>query len=210
METIVKLESIKKSFENKIVLQDFNLNIEQGEFIIVTGESGCGKSTLLNMIGLLDKPDSGKLWLFDEMNVKPFSKKAERLLRDKIGYLFQNYALIENETVYNNLQFVVQDLKNKKSLIKETLQKVHLDGYENKKVYQCSGGEQQRIAIARLMLKPCELVLADEPTGSLDVKNKTIVLDLLLQLHKQGKTIVLVTHDLDIVNYGTRHLSLDL
>ncbi|MEG0367660.1 MAG: ATP-binding cassette domain-containing protein, partial [Coprobacillus sp.] len=128
---------------------------------------------------------------------------------DKIGYLFQNYALIENETVYQNIQFVVHDLKNKKELVKEALQKVHLDAYETKKIYQCSGGEQQRIAIARLMLKPCELVLADEPTGSLDTKNKAIVLDLLSQLHKQGKTIVLVTHDLDIIHCGTRHLSLD-
>lgn len=209
METIVKLESISKSFEKKNVLENFQLEIEKGEYIIITGESGCGKSTLLNMIGLLDKADSGKITLFGETNVKPFSKKAEKLLRDKIGYLFQNYALIENETVYNNLQFVVHDLKNRKELVKEALQKVHLDGYETKKIYQCSGGEQQRIAIARLMLKPCELVLADEPTGSLDTKNKAIVLDLLSQLHKQGKTIVLVTHDLDIIHCGTRHLSLD-
>lgn len=205
-EVIVKLENICKSFGQKKIFDHFDLEIEKGEFVVIMGESGCGKSTLLNIMGLLDKIDSGNIELFSKENIKPFSKKAEILLKEKIGYLFQNYALIENETVYHNLDFVVKG--NSKKRIKEALNKIGLDGYQNKKIYQCSGGEQQRIAIARLLLKPCELILADEPTGSLDIKNRDIIMDLLKQFHQEGKTIVLVTHDSSLKKYATRFISL--
>lgn len=205
-EIIVKLEDVCKSFGQKIVFEHYNLEIKKGEFIIITGESGCGKSTLLNMIGLLDRADSGKVELFSRSHIKPFSKKAEMILKNKIGYLFQNYALIENETVFHNLNFVVKGQTDAK--IKDALHTVGLDGYENKKIYQCSGGEQQRIAIARLILKPCELILADEPTGSLDSKNKEIVMDLLKRFHENGKTVVLVTHDISLKQYATRLIEL--
>lgn len=205
-EIIVKLEDVCKSFGQKTIFEHYNLEIKKGEFIIITGESGCGKSTLLNIIGLLDRVDSGKVELFSKTNIKPFSKKAEIILRDKIGYLFQNYALIENETVFHNLNFVVKGQTHAK--IKDALHTVGLDGYENKKIYQCSGGEQQRIAISRLICKPCELILADEPTGSLDLKNKEIVMELLKRFHENGKTIVLVTHDVSLKKYGTRFIEL--
>ncbi|WP_353739353.1 ATP-binding cassette domain-containing protein [Thomasclavelia cocleata] len=160
------------------------------------GVSGSGKSTLLNIIGLLDKADSGDVILFGEKNIKPFSRKAEKMLREKIGYLFQNFALVENETVEYNLKLALDNIKaDKKEKIKEVLKEVQLEGYENKKIYKCSGGEQQRVAIARLLLKQCDLILADEPTGSLDESNREIIIKLLKRMQDSGKTIVVVSHD---------------
>ncbi|MEG2016909.1 MAG: ATP-binding cassette domain-containing protein, partial [Clostridium sp.] len=181
-------------------------------FTIVSGPSGSGKSTLLNIIGLLDKKSSGDINLFDQKNVAPFSKKAELLLRDKIGYLFQNYALVENKTVGYNLKIALENVKGTKAekerMIRKGLKEVGLEGYEDKNVYKCSGGEQQRIAIARLLLKPCELILADEPTGSLDHGNKMLVVELLKKLHEDGKTIVMVTHDEELMAIGDSQVKL--
>lgn len=195
--TVLNIEKINKSFEGNHVIRDFSLTVKENDFVVIRGKSGCGKSTLLNMIGLLDKPDDGKIELFGYKNTKPFSNTAQKLLKDKVGYLFQNFALIENKSVRYNLELVLKLQKgiNKEEKIKKALHQVGLDGYEEKKIYKCSGGEQQRIAIARLLLKPCELVLADEPTGSLDAENRDIVIRQLLEMQKQGKTIIIVTHD---------------
>lgn len=210
MNNIVCLEHISKSFDDIKVLDDFSLDIEPNSFTVITGASGSGKSTLLNMIGLLDKPDHGDITLFDEKNIKPFSRKAEIMLRDKIGYLFQNFALIENESVKYNLKIAInnKNITNKSKLIEDALNEVGLDGYANKKIFKCSGGEQQRIAIARLLLKPCELVLADEPTGSLDHENKMIVIHLLKKLQSMGKTIIVVTHDDELIGIGDQVIHL--
>src|SRR5690554_598762 len=171
-EVVLSLKNIDKSYEEKVVFKDFSMEVKKGEFVTVLGKSGSGKSTLLNMIGLLDSCDSGVIELFGQSNIKPFSRKANLMLRKKIGYLFQNFALINNETVYYNMRIAIKHLKfpDEDSLIKNALAAVGLKGFENQKVYKCSGGEQQRIAIARLLIKPCELILADEPTGSLDEK----------------------------------------
>ncbi len=209
MMKIVSVKSISKSFQDKHVFDNLSFEIEEGSFVVIMGESGSGKSTLLNMIGLLDKPDNGDIILFDQKNIKPFSRKAEIMLRDKIGYLFQNFALVDNETVEYNLVMALDNVKgNKKDKIKEALKIVGLEEYEKKKVYKCSGGEQQRIALARLLLKPCELVLADEPTGSLDAHNKALVCDLLKQMQSDGKTIVVVTHDETLKEYATQVINI--
>lgn len=147
----------------------------------------------MNLVGLLDKPTSGKVILFDEVAPKPFSGKATQLLRDKIGYLFQNFALVDNKSVEYNLKIALEHVKcNKSEMIKDVLEEVGLEGFEKNKVYQCSGWEQQRISIARLLLKPCDLVLCDEPTGSLDLDNKHIIFDLLRKLKSQSKSVVVV------------------
>lgn len=126
-------------------------------------EGRSGKSTLLNMLGLLDKQDHGKIVLFNEKNIQPFSKKVEKLLREEIGYLFQNFALLDYETVYYNMMLAIEYQKTdrKKEKIQEALENVGLKGHENKKVYNLSGGEQQRISIVRLLIKPCSLILAE-------------------------------------------------
>lgn len=194
--TIVELKNVSKSYGDKNVLNDLSIKIEEGTFNVIMGASGSGKSTILNIIGLLDKATSGDVILFGQKNIRPFSMKAEQILKNKIGYLFQNFALIENETVVNNLKLALENVRgNKKEKISEALKEVGLEGYENKKIFKCSGGEQQRVAIARLLLKPCELILADEPTGSLDIKNREIVVKLLKNMQELGKTIIVVSHD---------------
>ena len=170
-------------------------------FIVIDGLDGCGKSTLLNILGLLDKASKGKVEIFDQQSIRPFSRKAEKLLHDKIGYLFQNYALIENETIEYNLNIVFDyriKKEERKQKIAEALDQVGLKGMEKKKVYQCSGGEQQRIALARLLIKPCQLILADEPTGNLDYENKEKVFNLLKAFNQSGKTVIIVTHDIEL------------
>lgn len=196
--TVVNLQNITKMYDEKSVFNEFNLEVHKGEFLGVTGKSGAGKTTLLNMIGLLEKPDEGDVVLFGNKNPNIDRKSGRMLLRNKISYLFQNYALIENESVESNLKISARFLKNKKEkqkLIQEALRRVGLDGYEKKKIFQLSGGEQQRVALARIMIKPTELILADEPTGSLDEYNREAVMDILNDYNLEGKTIIIVTHD---------------
>ena len=199
MTAVIKMENVSKSFQKNIVLDNLNLEVEQGELVAIIGKSGCGKSTLLNILGLLDKASKGKVEIFDQQSIRPFSRKAEKLLHDKIGYLFQNYALIDNETVSKNLdialEYIKKDKKEKEELKIEALKKVGLIDKMKCKVYQLSGGEQQRIALARLFLKESKIILADEPTGSLDIENRDKVLSLLKELNNLGKTVLIVTHD---------------
>lgn len=204
---MIQMEHICKSYGSHIVLQDFNLIIKDKEFVVITGESGCGKTTLMNLLGFLDTYDKGTYRFMDNQNIKPYSQKAFHLLREKIGYLFQDFALLENETVQYNLSIALEHIKgiHKKEEMIKALKQVGLDEiYLKKKICECSGGEQQRIAIARLLLKPCELILADEPTGSLDYENKMVVYELLRLLQSQGKTIVIVSHDQELIDKADR------
>jgi len=211
MENVISIQGLEKNFGKKTVFSRFNLEIPEGSFTVISGASGSGKSTLLNIIGLLEKKDKGEMVHFGQKNIKPFSTKATNLLKDKIGYLFQNYALVDNATVEYNLKLAMEghDTSKENNRVKEVLEAVGLAGFEKKKVYQCSGGEQQRVAIARLMLKPCELILADEPTGSLDHENKMKVVDLLKGFQRAGKTVVLVTHDEDLMYLGEPLIRID-
>ena len=208
---MIKLENVSKSY-SKSILKNISLEIKQGEFVAIVGESGKGKSTLLNIIGLLEKADSGKVFIDGECNIEPNSSKAAKVLRYKINYLFQNFALIDEKNVYKNLmlslQYVKANKKRKIQMIDSVLSKVGLEGYGNRKVFELSGGEQQRVAIARCMLKPCKIVLADELTGSLDINNRDRVLKLLNELNKEGKTIIIVTHDKEVAESCGRIINL--
>ena len=160
------------------------------------GESGSGKSTLLNIIGLLLKPTTGAINILDYQNVNPNTRQAMLILRNEISYIFQNYALIDDETVYQNIELGLKYTKgNHHKKIESILKQLHLEELKNEKVSSLSGGEQQRVAFARAFVKPSEIILCDEPTGNLDSKNKMIILDLLKQLNENGKTIIIVTHD---------------
>lgn len=202
---MIEIRNISKKFDDNTILSDFNLTIEDGDFIIFSGPSGCGKTTLLNMIGAIEKIDSGEI-IVDGMDIKD-KRNHLKYFRTKIGFLFQNFALVDNKTVKENLKFIRKDCKTSLS-IEEALNIVGLEEKLNKKVYTLSGGEQQRVALARLMLKKCDVILADEPTGSLDKKNAQDVLNILKQLNEQGKTIILVTHDEDIKKQGNRVVNL--
>lgn len=204
--SIVKLKNISKSYYQHNVFHDFNLEIDEGEFIIISGKSGSGKSTLCNIIGLLDKPDQGKVFIKDqEIDYK--DSKIAKLLSKNISYLFQNFALIDNKTVGYNLELVYpskKERKNNRKLIEEKLSEVGMEETYDKYIYECSGGQQQRVAIARLLLKQGDIIICDEPTGSLDEENKMLVMNLICDLHKKGKTIIMVTHDKTLYSYAKR------
>lgn len=207
----ITIKNIYKAFGEKVVFENFSMHVAEGEMLVITGKSGAGKSTLLNMIGLLDKQDKGEIQYFDKGVVRPFTRQAENLLKYDIGYLFQNFALLEDQTVLYNMKLALEHhkIERKEEKIREALAEVGLQGYEDKKVYMCSGGEQQRISIARLLVKPCRLVLADEPTGSLDKENKEIIFRLLKQLQQAGKTLVIVTHDEELVQIADRVIKIN-
>ncbi len=196
---VCKCIGINKKYGEKQILKDFDLELKKGKITCASGASGTGKTTLLNIVGCIEKRDSGRLILFDqEVNIN--LKNTRKLLRDKIGYLFQDFGLMENKTVMFNLKLAIEGHKisDAKNAIKQALKTVGLENFENKLVQECSGGEKQRVAVARLLIKPCELVLADEPTGSLDDENKMVIFKLLQEMSNNGKTILLVTHDEEI------------
>lgn len=193
---MVIIENLNKSFENKILFKDFNLKIEKGSFVVISGKSGSGKTTLLNMIGGIETIDSGKI-IVDGVEVHN-SRNKRKYFQETVGFLFQNFGLLENKTVKQNLNLIKKDNRTDVT-VHDVLMRVGLSGMEDKKVYTLSGGEQQRVALARLMLKKCSIILADEPTGSLDAGNAKKVMDILHELNEMGKTVLLVTHNKDIV-----------
>ncbi|KEQ44409.1 ABC transporter ATP-binding protein [Streptococcus oralis] len=196
---MIKLENVTKTIGKKVILENLSLKINQGDLVAIVGKSGSGKSTLLNLLGLIDGDYSGHYEIFGQQNVPVNSVKSQAIIREHISYLFQNFALIDNETVEYNLmlalKYVKLSKKDKVKKIEEILERVGLPSTLHQKVSELSGGEQQRIAVARAILKPSQLLLADEPTGSLDPENRDLVLNFLLDMNKEGKTVIIVTHD---------------
>lgn len=202
---MIELKNVKKSFGDRVLFEELNLTISDGEFAVLIGASGCGKTTLLDMIAGIEPIDSGEV-LIDGVNIL---KRRNRLAyyQTKLGMCFQNFALIENMTVRKNLELVQKKSRSEMSL-DDALRRVGMTDYLDKKVCTLSGGEQQRIALARLMVKKCSIVLADEPTGSLDADNAAKVMTILSDLNAMGKTVVMVTHDTKYQAIGTRQIDL--
>lgn len=198
-EAIVRINNLQKKYKDKQIFNGLNLMIMKGQITTIFGPSGVGKSTLLNIIGTLESFDDGDVNLFGMNAPKINSKQSMLLRREKISYLFQNFGLIDDQSIKQNLEIACQYMhtskKEKQLKINKALQTVGIELDIKTKIYQLSGGEQQRIAIARLLLKPSELILADEPTGSLDFKNRNFIIQEMLNLKSKGKTIVIVTHD---------------
>ena len=200
----MELRGVSKSFNGVTLLDDISLVVEEGQFIIIYGESGSGKSTILNIMGLLEQDFNGEVIIDGHVNPKINDKKGKLILRNKISYLFQNYGLIDNETVFENLSIVFNIKTSKSEKTKQSIQaleNVGLDkSYMNRKVYTLSGGEQQRVALSKIIIKDSNIILCDEPTGSLDEENKMKILTLLKAM--PNKTIVMVSHDKDIIRYA--------
>jgi putative ABC transport system ATP-binding protein len=202
---MIEIKGIHKTFDDKLLFSDFDLKIDSADFVVLAGPSGCGKTTLLNIIGALETVDKGEVTV-DGIDITN-KKNHLNYFRTKIGFLFQNFALIDHKTVEQNLEMIQKQYRSHLT-IEEALSRVGLKDKIKKKVFTLSGGEQQRVALARLMLKKCDLILADEPTGSLDQKNAQLVIEILKNLNKEGKTIVLVTHDETIKQKGKRLVNL--
>lgn len=213
MKTFLQVDALNKSFGSNTVLHNISFEIESGESVALVGPSGCGKSTLLNIIGLLETLDSGTINLEGRTYPSINSKKATFMRRTEINYLFQSFALINDWKVSKNLLLALQYTKLSKQeqerLIRTALENYGIGEKFDAVVNELSGGEKQRVAIVRAMIKPGNLILADEPTGSLDKAMATIVIDSLLDsVHANHKTLLMVTHDMGIAQRCDRIIEL--
>lgn len=199
---MIRTENLSKIFRADEVettaLKDVNIAIEKGEFVAVMGPSGCGKTTLLNILGLLDVPSHGNYW-FNGKNVSLMNDQQRTQLRKgKIGFVFQSFNLIDELTVYENIELPLIYLKmnnnERKQKVNEALERMKIPHRKNNFPRQLSGGQQQRVAIARAVVSHPSLILADEPTGNLDSINGGEVMNLLSELNNDGTTIIMVTH----------------
>ena len=202
---MIEVRNVTKAFGENVIFNNVSFNIEDGDFIVFSGKSGCGKTTMLNMIGGLEKPTSGQI-IVDGTDITKNKGRIDYLSK-KVGFLFQNFALIENKTVVKNLELIAK--KNRTNISIDTaLSNVSMLNKKDSFVYTLSGGEQQRVALARLMIKKCDIILADEPTGSLDKSNAAVIIDILKELNSNGKTVLMVTHDEELKKVGNRIINL--
>lgn len=213
---MIRTENLTRIFRTEeietIALNGVNINVEDGEFIAIMGPSGCGKSTLLNILGLLDSPTEGKYWLNNEEvgHLKERERTAYR--KGRIGFVFQNFNLIDELTVEENVDLQLKYLgvgkAERKERVLDILRKVKLSHRAKHYPHQLSGGQQQRVAIARAVVGKPSIILADEPTGNLDSKNGMEVMQLLSELNDEGTTIVMVTHSKHDATYASRIINL--
>lgn len=215
-DVIIELKSLSKRYgvgdAEYFALKDFDLTIKRGEFVMIMGPSGCGKTTLLNIVGLLDKATFGEYYL-DGQSVERISRRKQSRLRStKIGFVFQNFNLVPNLTVIENvglpLLYSGYSRTRRLKVASKVLERFHLSEREYYMPYQLSGGQQQRVAIARSLANNPSIILADEPTGNLDSRSSHIVMEELREIHKQGNTIIMVTHNAALTTYATRVINM--
>lgn len=209
---MLSLRNCYKSYDNgkTFVLRDLSININEGDFISITGESGTGKSSLMNILGTIDMEFEGK-YLLDKYNVSNLKdKEITKIRNEKIGFVFQQYFLIPYLNVIENVMIPARYKKNKidKDKVMEFLEKLRIRDIAYQKINTLSGGEMQRVSIARAMINNPSILLCDEPTGNLDNTNSKIVMDILEELNENGTTIVLVTHNLDLAKRCKIHYEL--
>jgi putative ABC transport system ATP-binding protein len=214
--TLIKMEGVKKVFLTDEVethaLEEIHLEIKKGTYISIAGPSGCGKSTLLSILGLLDSPSDGKYEL-NGQNVSNLSISERTRIRNReIGFIFQAFNLIGDLTVYENVELPLtyrgMSSKERKERVQEALERVGMSHRMKHYPSQLSGGQQQRVAVARAVVGKPSILLADEPTGNLDSRNSESVMELLEELHKEGATICMVTHDPRFARYAERSIHL--
>lgn len=207
-------EYVDGSNSKNMPLKNVCLSIDKGEAVVFTGPSGIGKTTLLNIIGCTDQATKG-VYMLQGKNINEYTEKQLALIRNKyFGYVMQNYGLVTYRNVYDNVAVPLMFNKEVKygeykEKIEGALQSVGMAAYKKKFINELSGGEKQRVAIARAIVNSPDVILADEPTGSLDTENKEIIMDLLFKLNESGKTIIMVTHDMDIAGRFPIHYKFD-
>ena len=213
---MIKTEKLSMLFTTEEVqtkaLNEVTLHVEQGEFVAIMGPSGCGKSTLLNILGTLDSPTSGSYFFEGKQVDKMNENQLTALRKNNLGFIFQSFNLIDELTVYENVELplVYMGIKTaqRKEKVNKVLEKVNLLHRANHYPQQLSGGQQQRVAIARAVVTDCKLLLADEPTGNLDSVNGVEVMELVSELNRQGTTIIIVTHSQRDATYAHRIIRL--
>lgn len=213
---MIKIENLSKVFRTEEVettaLNNVSLEVKEGEFVAIMGPSGCGKSTLLNIIGLLDNPSSGNYYFNGEEVGHLKEKQRTQVRKGNIGFVFQSFNLIDELNVYENVELPLIYLKKKssekKELINHILNRMNISHRAKHFPQQLSGGQQQRVAIARAVVAEPKLILADEPTGNLDSKNGSEVMNLLTELNQEGTTIIMVTHSQHDASYAHRIINL--
>ena len=212
----ITLTNIKKVFRTEEIetwaLREVSLEVKEGEFVAIMGPSGCGKTTLLNIMGLLDTPTEGTYTL-DGKDVSQLSERERTNIRKgTIGFVFQSFNLIDELNVYENVElpllYMGVPARERKRQVEETLDRMAMSHRRKHFPCQLSGGQQQRVAVARAVVAKPRIILADEPTGNLDSKNSKEVMDLLCELHKQGTTIVMVTHSQHNASFADRIINL--
>ncbi len=212
-ESVIKIDNVWKKYDMGkadplVVLKEINLEIQKGDFIAITGPSGSGKSTMMNIVGALDKPSWGTVYL-DNKDISKMNESTLSILRgETIGFIFQQFNLLPTLSALQNVMLPMEVINTKENIAKEKSVKLLTDlGLGDRlhhKPSELSGGQQQRVAIARSLSNNPEIILADEPTGNLDSKTGKFVMDFLIDLNKKGKTIILITHDLELVKYAKR------
>jgi ABC-type lipoprotein export system ATPase subunit len=214
--SIISLRHIHKYYDSKFqrtfVLKDIDIEIQEGEFVTIMGPSGAGKSTLLNIVGMLDEPSEGEYFLLDQHVTKLSEKKKVEFHRNYVGFIFQAFHLIDELTVYENIEtpLVYKGMKVslRKSVVADMLDRFSMVAKKDLFPAQLSGGQQQLVAIARAIAGKPKLLLADEPTGNLHSNQGKQIMELLRSLNKEGITIIQVTHNEEFANYGTRIIRL--
>lgn len=212
---MIEIKEVSKKFDENIILKNINIQIKKGDFFTIFGKSGSGKTTLLNIIGMIETFDSGNLTI-DDINIKnnlSNKKEIETLRQKKISYLFQNFGLLENKSIFENLKIPYEFKKISKQNLKNKMQGklklVKLNKKLDEKIFTLSGGEQQRVALARALMKEPEIIFADEPTGSLDKETAQEIINLFVKINIENKTtIIMVTHDENIKKISNNTISL--
>lgn len=212
---MIKLEDATKKYTGQsngtIALDKVNLEIAEGEMVAVVGPSGCGKSTLLNILGGMDQLTSGR-YFFGDQNVSSFgSIKLHRFRKENIGFVFQNFSLLNRYTVYENLEMplLARNQKKYKKRIMDCLEQLGIAEYAKKLPQKLSGGQQQRCAIGRALMSDCRLLLCDEPTGALDSKTGMEIMDIICGESLRGKTIVIATHDVNVAARCNKQIKME-
>ena len=202
----------RSGFNKSYVLKNINLDIQQGEFVTIMGPSGAGKSTLLNILGMLEEPSGGEYYFLDEPVHKFNERKRNELHKHYMGFVFQAYHLIDELTVYENIETPLLyrkiDKKERQSMVADTLDKFNIVAKKDLFPHQLSGGQQQLVGVARAIISKPKLLIADEPTGNLHTSQGETIMDLFKKLHGEGVTIIQVTHSEKNAQYGSRIVNL--